>query len=71
MVKRVSLPEDMLPDGADVEITAKIAAGYNDFQEDEDEMQLKCIKKRCAEIRENPSKFNVSTDKLNSLIGAV
>lgn len=32
IVNRVSLPEDWVPANATVEITAKIAAGYNDFQ---------------------------------------
>jgi len=50
----MSLPQDLLPEGADVEIKAKIASGYNDFQEDEDETYLKCIIKRCKLVREEP-----------------
>ncbi|KAJ8908582.1 hypothetical protein NDN08_005287 [Rhodosorus marinus] len=58
VVDRVSLPEEMVPKGAYVEISAKISSGYNNFQprqteEDKNRRELftlECVRERCNKI---------------------
>mmetsp|Transcript_5393 Transcript_5393/g.16094 ORF Transcript_5393/g.16094 Transcript_5393/m.16094 type:complete len:793 (+) Transcript_5393:93-2471(+) len=84
VVDRVSLPEDMVPKGAYVEISAKISSGYNNFQPRESEEDkhrrelytLECIRERShavlkAGLENNLKHFKVDIDRLESAVGRV
>jgi GTP cyclohydrolase II len=81
VMQRISLPDEMVPKGAAVEITAKISAGYHTDKISSVEIQeqlreLKSVRERCLQIFElaehdNLHHFTMDISKLPVAVKAV
>lgn len=81
VIDRVSMPEDMVPKNAHVEISAKISAGYNAFQPSGEDglaqlMTLEAVRNRCNAVLDAASDagtphFGVDYDNMDAVVGRV